>query len=317
MIRAFALVLMLFLWQGHAFAQDCAGPLKLIVGLAPGGGNDVVARLVAASVTKRFGRTIVVENKTGASGNIAAEYVARAPHDGCTITLRSNEHNVNPFIYARAGYVPADFTPIIQLVRGPGVIAANPGQPFKTLTEMVEYARSHPGKLSYGSSGIGGGNHVAAETFLRAAHLDILHVPYKGAALAMQDLIAGNVPLAVGSVASAMPYIQSGKIIPLAVTGPRRWPTLPNVPTVGEAGFPDATITYWGGLLAPAGTPKSAIDKLNQEFRAALEEEAIKEKLLSIGYEPVGGSPQDFDAFLQEDLRSMRTLLQGLNIKVE
>ena len=317
MFRMLSFVVALLLCQAPALGQECSGPLKLVVGLAAGGGMDVVARLLANSVTTRFSHTIVVENKTGASGNIAAEYVARAPRDGCTIIIRANEHNVNPLIYTRAGYEPGDFAPIVLLVRGPSVLVANPNQPFKTLSAMMEYARSNPGKLSYGSSGIGGGNHLFAETFLKAARLDILHVPYKGAALAMQDTISGNVPLSMGSVASALPYIESGKVIPLAVTGPKRWPTLPNVPSVAETGFANATTMAWMGLFAPAGTSKAAIDKLNQEFRAALEEAAIKEKLLTLGYEVAGGSPQEFDTFLQDDLRAMRKVVQELNIKVE
>ena len=317
MIRTLAIAFALLLWHVPASAQDCPQPLKLVVGLAAGGGMDVVARLLANSVTSRFNRTIVVENKTGASGNIAAEFVARAPRDGCTIIIRANEHNVNPLIYTRAGYEPGDFAPVVLLVRGPGVIVASPNQPFKTLAAMMEYARANPGKLSYGSSGIGGGNHIAAESFFRAAKLEIVHVPYKGAALAMQDTIGGNVPLSVGSIASAIPYIESGKVIPLAVLGPKRWPTLPNVPSISEAGYADATTVYWMGLLAPTGTPKAAIDKLNQEFRAVIEEAPIKEKLLSLGYETAGGPPQDFDLLLNDDLRAMRKLVRELNIKVE
>ena len=317
MFRPLGLATALFLCTASAFGQECSGPLKLVVGLAAGGGMDAVARLVANSVSTRFKRTIVVENRTGASGNIAAEFVARAPRDGCTIFIRDNAHHVNALIYTRPGYAPNDFEPIVWLSRAPGLIVANANQPFKSLGALVDYAKAHPGALSYGSSGIGGGNHLAAELFLRAAKINVLHVPYKGAAPAMQDLVAGNVAFSVGSIASSIAYVESGKLVPLAVTGPRRWATLPHVPTLAEAGFPDATIVFWMGLLAPAGTPKVAIDRLNQEFRAVLEEETVKEKLQALGYEPVGGPPQDFEVLLREDLRSMRPVVQELNLKVE
>lgn len=317
MLRTLLIAGALAVWQVPAFAQDCAGPVKLVAGLAAGGGMDGVARMMAQGVTARFNRPMIVENKVGASGNIAAEVVARSPRDGCTIIIRGNEHNVNPLIYSRAGYEPADFAPIVRLVSGPGVLVASANAPFKNIAGMIDYAKAHPGKLSYGSSGIGSANHVFAEMFLLAAKLDVVHVPYKGASLAMADTIAGTVPLSLGSIASALPYIQSGKVIPLAVTGPQRWPTLPNVPTLAEAGHPEATMVYYMGLLAPAGTPPAAIDKLNQQFRAVLDEPAVKEKLQTFGYDAVGGTPQDFDAFLQEDLRMSRKLMQELKIKVE
>lgn len=317
MIRVFLLACLLLLCRSPAWAQECSGPMRLLVGLAAGGGFDAVARILAQRVTERFGHPIVVLNKAGASGNIAAAYVAKAPHDGCTIIIRGNEHNVNPLIYTRAGYEPKDFVSIVRVLRGPGLLVASASQPFKTLREMVEYAKANPGKLSYGSSGVGAPNHVFVEMFLRSASINLVHVPYKGAAPAMADTVGGVVQLSLSSVVAAQPFISSGKVIPLAITGPKRWPTLPTVPTLSEAGYPDATMEYWMGLFAPAGTPMPVIEKLNQEFRAVLNDESVKEWMLAQGYDPVGGSVQDFDKFLEKDRRVSGTLMRELKVRVD
>jgi tripartite-type tricarboxylate transporter receptor subunit TctC len=316
-VRMVPLMSLLAFGVSSAIAQECSGPIKMVVGLAAGGGLDIIARLFAQRIAARFNQPMIVENKVGAAANIAAEYVARAPADGCTLTIRDNSHNVNPLIYTRAGYETKDFAPVVELTTGSGVIVVGATQPFNTLAGMVEYAKANPGKLSYGSSGIGSGNHLFAEIFLRAAKIDVVHVPYKGAALAMADTAGGQVQLSLGSIASAQPYIDSGKVIAVAVTGPKRWPTLPNVPSFSEAGYPDATMVYWNGILAPTGTPPAVINKLNQEFRAVLEEAPVKERLLALGYEPAGGSPEDFARFLEQDERTIRKLVQELKLKVE
>lgn len=308
------------LWLGlstAAWSQPCSGPVRLVAGLSPGGGMDAVARMLAQQAAMRLKQPVVVENRLGAGGNLAAEFVARAPRDGCTIIIRGNEHNVNAVIYSRPGYEPRDFAPILRVVAGPAVIVAASNQPFKTLGAMVDYARAHPGKLAYGTGGIGTANHVFAEVLAKAARISLLHIPYKGAAPAMADTVGGVLPLSFGSVAAALPYIQSGRLTPLAVTGPARWPTLPDVPTLAEAGYPAATMVYWMGLLAPAGTQPAAIGRLGDAFRAALQDPALKERLLAMGYQAEGGSPQDFEQFLRQDERLSRKLMQDLQLKVD
>jgi tripartite-type tricarboxylate transporter receptor subunit TctC len=300
-------------------AQDCApGPLRLVLGLSAGGGMDALARMLAERMATRYGQTVVVENKVGASGNIAAEFVARAPRDGCTLLFTANHHNVNPLLYAKAGYDPqADFVPVIRAVEGASVLVANAERPFKTLKQLVDFARANPGKLSYASSGIGLPNHVAMEMFTRAAGIDVVHVPYKGAAPAITDTIGGVVPLAMASTAAAQPYIASGKLLALAVSGRSRWPTLPEVPTMAEAGFPEATNIIWMGILAPAGTPPAFRAKLNAQLNSILQEKAVRDRLFAQGFEPANEGIAEFDAFLREDLRISRKIMQDLKLKVE
>ena len=314
---AVTLLFAMILTQAAALAQECPGTQRLVVGLATGGGMDALARQLAQRVGVRFGRTIVVENRSGASGNIAAEFVARAHHDGCTLIIRGNEHNVNPLIYARAGYEPKDFVPVVRAISGPAVIFAATNQPFKTLSGLVEFARANPGKLSYGSSGVGGANHVVTEMFLKSAQIDVTHVPYKGGGPAVTDAAAGHIALVVTSYSSAEAFVIAGKLIPLAVTGPSRWKSLPDIPTVAESGFPEATYSYWMGIFAPTGTPLAVREKLNEEFRAVLDEAPVRDRLLQQGFLTAGGSVSDFESFLREDERISRRLMQHLRLKVE
>lgn len=317
MKRLLCLVSVLVLSCLTARAQECPGGQRMVVGLAAGGGLDGMARTLSERLNARFGRSIVVENRIGASGNIAAEHVARAPRDGCTLIIRGNEHNVNALIYARPGYEPKDFMPVLRVASGPAVLLAHPSQPFRTMAQFVAYAKTNPGRLAYGSSGIGGANHVAMELLLKTAGVQVQHVPYKGAALAVNDTVAGHLPLAMASVASSEAFVSAGKLVPLAVTSPTRWPTLPNVPTLAEAGYPDATYAYWNGILLPAGAPTAVRDKLAEELRAVLEEPALRERLLKVGSLPGGGSSADFDTFLQADERLSRRLVQDLQLKAE
>jgi len=314
--RQLALACALLAGSLPALAQDC-NPLRIVVGLAPGGGADTIARALAQRLSARHGTTAIVENKTGAGGNIAADYVARAPKDGCTLLLRGSEHHVNAVIYSRPGYELKDFAPIAQVVNGPTIIVAHPAQPFKTLPALVSYAKANPGKLSYGATAAGSGSHVPMELFLRVAGIRIVHIPYKGGALSLADTTAGLLPVANSSVSVALPLIQSGKLVPLAVASRTRWPTLPNVPTMAEAGYPDANLVYWMGLLAPAGTPEPVQDKLNQQVRAILEEPAVRERLLAQGYEAAPGARQEFVRFLRNDEQVSRKLMQELKLKVE
>jgi tripartite-type tricarboxylate transporter receptor subunit TctC len=317
-IRAIGLAWLLYTCSVPAWAQDCHGAARMIVGFSAGGGADTHARLLAERMTARSGRPVIVENKPGAAGNLAAEYVAKAAADGCTLLLTGNNHNVNPFIYARAGYDPQkDFAPIIRTVEGASMLVTNPAQPYRTVAELVQYAKANPGKLSYGSSGIGGVNHVAMELFLKSAQINVVHVPYKGAAPALTDAIGGSVPLTVISTAGAQPYIASGKLTPLVVLGPTRSPALPDVPTALEAGYPDAAYVIWNGILAPSGTPLAVREKLNADLRAILQEKTVRDALGAQGWEPAGGSVADFAAFLDHDLSVSRKLMQELKLKVE
>ncbi|MCC2676732.1 MAG: Uncharacterized protein K0R58_3679 [Ramlibacter sp.] len=301
-----------------AAAQECPGPIRIVVGLSPGGGLDALARMVAQRWTEKSGKTVIVENRAGAGGNIAASYVAKAQADGCTILTTGNNHTINPAIYAKAGYELKDFASIIRAVEGTAVLTVHPSQPFKDLASLVEYAKANPKKLSYSSSGVGFPNHVAMELFLKAARIDIVHVPYKGSAPALADAVAGVVPVAISSGASALTHIQSGRLRALAVSAPVRWPTMPGVPSMAEAGYREAGSVTWLGFFAPAATPAPVVAKLNQDFRAIFEEGPIRDKLRLQGYETISAtSQQDFDTFLREEERVTRKLVQDLQLKVE
>ncbi len=317
MMRIAVVACALLMGSLPAQSQECAGPLRLIVGLSAGGGIDALARLLGQRLTTKFGRTVVVENMAGAGGNIAASYVAKAAPDGCTLLATGNNHTVNPMIYPKAGYGLKDFTPVIRAVDGTSVLVVHAQQPFRTVDELVQYARANPDKLSYSSSGIGLPNHVAMELFLKAAKIDVVHVPYKGSAPALNDTVAGVVPVSITSSAAALPFIKSGKIRALVISAHKRWPTLPDTPTVTEAGYPDASNVTWIGILAPAGTPAAARIKLNQEFRSVLEETEIRDRLRLQSYETVGGSIEDFDSFLHKDEQATRKLMSELKLKVE
>jgi tripartite-type tricarboxylate transporter receptor subunit TctC len=310
--------LLALLWLGQlpAWAQECQAQ-RIVVLAAAGGGADALARVVAQRLTARFNRTVLVENRGGAGGNVAAEYVSRAPKDGCTLLLTGNNFTLNPHVYAHAGYETKDFVPVHHGGDASLLLVAGAGQPFKTLQEMVAYARANPGKLTYGTSGIGGPPHLAMELLLKSAGIKMVHAPYKGGGPAMTDTMSGVVPMSIGSVAASAAFVASGRVVPLAVTGPRRWPTLPDVPSMVEAGFPGAVLLAWTGFLAPAGTPLEILHRYNREIDAVIQEPEVREKFLQIGYEPAPGTVEEFAKFLANDEVVNRKLAQDLKLKVD
>ncbi len=313
----FVLASLLLMAQAPSWAQQCPGAMRILVGLAPGGGADVVARTLAQRMTTKFGRTVVVENKAGAGGNIATEFVAKAPPDGCTLLVRGSEHHVNALIYAKPGYAIKDLVPVTRVAQGTVVILANPNAPFKTIGGLIDYAKANPGKLSYGSTGIGGGTHIAMEMFMRATGTQMVQIQYKGGSASIADTVAGILPLTATSAATALPLITTAKVIPLVVTTPNRWPGLPDVPTVTEAGYPDATVGYWMGILAPAATPLAVREKLNQELQSILDEPAIRERMQAQGLQAAPSSIRDFEKFLYDDEQASRKLMQQLKLRIE
>ncbi|HSV82971.1 MAG TPA: tripartite tricarboxylate transporter substrate binding protein [Ramlibacter sp.] len=306
----------LFIFPVTALAQEC-NPLRIALGQAAGGGADFVARVLAQRMNAKTGQTVIVENKSGAGGNIAAAYVARAPKDGCTLLFRGSDHHVNTMIYSSPGYELKDFVPVTRVVYGALIIVANPQQPLKSLRSVIDYARKNPGKLSYAATAAGSGVHVPMELFLREAGIKILHIPYKGAALSLADVAGGAVPIGIGSLSAAQPFLQGGKLMPLAVLSRGRWHSLPDVPTMTEVGYPEANMPSWLGLFAPAGTPTAMQQKLNQEFRAIIEEPAVRERLLGQGWEAAPSTLQEYARFLQNDERANRKLMDELKLKVE
>lgn len=302
----------------HAQPAYPTTPIKLVIVTPPGGSADSLGRIVAERLTSPLGQPVVVDNRGGAGGNIASQYVAKAPADGYSLLLTANNHNLNVRIYKDAGYDPRrDFVPVIQLSEGPSVLLTQPNSKFKTLKQVVDAAKAEPNKIAYGSAGFGQPVHIATELFMAAAQIQLLHVPYKGAGPAMQDALGGQVPLVMSSLAGAMPNITAGKLRALAITGDSRWPALPDVPTMAELGYPAATHRVWLGILAPAGTENATIARLNREINIILADPAIRERFLALGTAPIGGTPADFARKLQGDYDAVTEIVARTGMKAE
>jgi len=292
-------------------------PVHLILTVAPGGGLDATARLIAERLGQKLGQPVIVENRSGAGGNIAAEHVAHSAPDGYTLLVTSNGHTLNPLIYKSPGYDPLkDFVPIVELTEGPVVLVTQPNGRFKTLKDVVDAARASPGSLSYAHGGLGLPPHIAMEMFKQAAKIDIPDIPYKGAGPALQDTLGGHVPLAMLSLAGAAPHIAAGRLHALASSGAARWPSLPDVPTIAELGYPDVVYLNWQGVLAPAGTPPDIVARLHKEIAAVLDEGPIQERLTAMGAPPVVKGPADFAAMLRADYATNQQIVGKLNLKV-
>lgn len=301
----------------HAQPSWPTKPVRIVIMLAAGGGADNVGRMLAERLTGRLGQSVIVENKTGGGGNIGTEYVARSAPDGYTFLLTANSHTLNPLIYQNPGYDPkSDFVSVIELCEGPIVLATATKFPYKSLKDIVDAAKAKPGSIAYGSSGIGLPVHIAAELFKQAADIDLTHVPYKGAGQSVQDAIGGHIPLVTASFSAVAPYIQSERLRALGITGAKRWPSAPDIPTMAEQGYPVMQMA-WLGILAPRATPAAIVEKMNREIGAVLALPDIRERLLAQGWGPVGKSPADFDAMLAEDLEINRKLVARLGLKAE
>ena len=315
------LVLMAFVcpW-GHAqhAAPFPRKPVRFVVVTAPGGGLDVVGRIVADRLSRHWGQTVIVENRPGAGGNIASEYVARGLNDGYTLLETTNNHNINTFIYRQPGYdARRDFVPVVQLTEAPSVIVVHPQNPARSLKELVAAARASPGKLVYAHGGNGQPTHVAMEAFKSVAKIDIAPVPYKGGGPATQDVLAGQITLAMSALPGMSQHLQSGGLRALAITSANRWPTLPDVPSVAESGYPGYRHMTWIGLMAPAGAPREVVTRVNQAVAQVLQVPEVRQRILSIGAMPVGKSPSDFADMLKADYEATAKLVAEIGLKVD
>lgn len=301
-IWAFFISLLAF----SASAQENAypnKPIKLLVGYAPGGATDIVARSIAAKLQETLGQPVVVENRAGAGSNIASEMVARSAPDGYTLLLGTIANATNMTAYKNLGYdTMRDFVHITQTMTAPSVLALHPSVPAKNLREFVALAKQNPGKMAFSSSGSGGSPHLAGELLKMRASIDLIHVPYKGAAPAIADLLGGQVQMSFQTALSAIPHLKSGKLNVIAVASKKRMATLPNVPTMAEAGIADFEVSSWNGLFAPAKTPTSIVHALHSATIKALQTQDIKEKMEAQGAEPVGSSPDEFKAFVKAEI---------------
>jgi tripartite-type tricarboxylate transporter receptor subunit TctC len=277
--------------------------VTLTVGFAPGGGTDTAARIVAQKLSENIGQSVVVENKSGAGGNIAAQQIALAPPDGYTLHLTSvGPMSVAPHLVKNLGYDPKrDIAPITMGVMFPNVFVVNEAVPAKTLAEFVALAKQKPGKLTYASSGIGGAGHLAGELFKERAGIDIVHAPYKGGGPAMTDLLGGRIEMYVGVPSTTQPHVDAGKLRALATTGARRASTQPNVPTVAESGYPGFEATNWYAFVAPGKTPPQILDYWNREIGKVLADPKVKDDLARQGLDPMPGSRDELAQYIDRE----------------
>jgi hypothetical protein len=291
--------------------------VKIVVGFAPGGGSDFIARIVAQRLTAKLGQTVYVENRPGAGGNLGAEIALRSAGDGYTLFLAATSYTVNANLYKLPFDPVKDITPIARLASGPFVIATNPGTQIKTLKELVARAKQEPGKLTYASSGSGSITHIATEYFLSVAGVEALHIPYKGTSPALTDTISGTVQFMFGTVASTVPHVKSGKLQGLAVTTKERLGALPDLPTVIESGYPDFDVSVWHGLIGPKGIPKAIVDKLNQAVVEALSDPATAEQLATDGLTPAKDSPEAFGQLIELEVQRWGALVKSRGITLK
>lgn len=318
-LRHAVMLLGLLLTGFEAEAQNWpAKPLKAIVPFAAGSAVDIVSRVVFEQLSTQLGQSIVVENRAGAGGTIATAFVARADADGYTLLATSSAHTIAPSLYATLSYdPPRDFAAVIPLGMTPFVLVVPPGKGFKTAREFVAAANAKPGAFNFGSAGVGSASHLSAERFRLSAGLQAVHIPFKGGPEAMTEVIAGRIDFYFVAMGAALPQIQDGKLIALAVNGARRSPALPAVPTTQEAGFNNAEYPAWFGLFLPAKTPRDIVDKLHRETLKALQETKVRDKLATLGVEPLVMSTSDFDAHVEKEIAVNAALVRAIGVKAE
>jgi len=294
-------------------------PIRFIVPFVAGGSTDVAARIIADHMGETLGQPVVVENRGGSGGNIGGEMVARAAPDGHTILMGvTGLLTTNPHIYKSMPFDPAkDLAPISMAYTSDMVIVVPKSLPVRTLQEFVAYAKARPGQLSFGSSGHGASTHTAAELFRLAAGIDMVHVPYRGSGAAMNDLISGTIQMMLIQIAGAVGQIRDGQVRALAATGPRRHPLLPEIPSVGEAGWPNATATSWGCVMAPGGTPRPMIDRLNQAVVEALAAPAVQQRLSGAGVDGVSSTPEALAEFIAAEREKWGRVVREARIAVD
>ncbi len=317
-----AAAMMLGSLAGLAQAQGSAAnypnaPVRIVVGYSAGGPTDLAARLIAAKLQTALGQSVTVENRPGAGSNLASEIVARAEPDGYTLLMAAAPLTSNGHLYKNLKYdALRSFEPISQVMSAPSILAVHPNS-AKTIAELIAMARKEPGKLSYGSSGAGGTQHLAGEMLQQKAGIQLIHVPYKGAAPALNDLLGGQVSMGFMTSLGSVPYFKEGKLRALAVASTKRLPQLPDLPTMAEAGLAGVEIDSWSGLLAPAKTPPEIVEKLQREVSKALASPDILEKLRSQGAVVVGSTPAEFRSFLAHEHQEMGKVIKSIKLSLD
>ena len=306
---------------GAAFAQDYpARPVRMIAPFAPGGATDVLTRIVAQKLYERWGQTVIVDNRVGASGNIGAEFVAKsAPPDGYTLLMAGAPHAINMSLFRNLRYdLAKDLAPVSAVATFPSLIALHPSLPARSVKELIALARARPGQLNFGSAGNGSPNHLSMELFKTMAKVDMTHIPYKGGSGQMvTDLLAGQVQLASMGLPPSLPYVKAGKLRVVAITSTKRSPLLPDVPTVAEAGLAGFDVSSWYGVFTPLALPADLIRKLNADVVAILATPDMKERLASLGAEPAPMAAEEFGRFVQDEIAKWSKVVKDSGAKVD
>jgi len=293
-------------------------PIRLLIAQAPGGNADIIARALADGLAERLGQSIVADNRPGASGIIATETTVRAAPDGYTILLVPSSFGVNPAVTRKLPYDQLrDLTPITLVASAPNVLVVGPALPIKSVADLVKAAKANPGKLTYGSSGNLGSPHLAGELFELMTGTDMVHVPYKGAATAMVDLIGGRISLSFASLPSAISHIRGGRLTAIAVTSEKRWTAMPNLPSVAESGYPGFDVYVWVAFFAPAGTPRTIIDRIAGDTAKALESSEVKERFAAASIETGASTPESLATFLRKDFELWDKVIKSQGIKLD
>ena len=310
--------MLLMLVTAGALAAYPDHPIRLVVPVAAGGGNDIVARMLAQKLTDVWGQPVVVDNRPGAATAIGADIVAKAIPDGHTIMLTSVSFAINAGLRQKLPFdAVRDFAPITQVARVPQIMVVNPALPAATLAEFSALAKAKPGQINYASAGTGSSTHLAMEIFMDMTGIKLNHVPYKGTAPGLTDVIAGHVQTTFDAIPPTLPHIRSGRVRALVIGGPQRFPTLPDVPTFAEAGLPNYTFQSWFGILAPARTPEAIVRKLNGELTRVIRLPETRKVFIELGIEPLGTSPEEFGQYLRAEIARWSDVMRAHNIRGE
>src|SRR5262245_62072945 len=317
-MRILLALLMGFALHGQAQESWPSRPVRMILPFPPGGGTDILGRLIAERLSASLGQPVVTENRGGAGGNVGAEAAAHSAPDGYTIVLVAPSLAISPSLYSRLNYDPVkDFAPISLVATVPNVMLTHPAVEAQTLKEFIALARSRPGAMNYGSGGAGTSNHLAGELFNIVTGVKLVHVPYKGVNLAMQGVLAGEVHLVFIGIPAALPHIKAGRLRALALVAPQRSPALPEVPTAAEAGLKDFEVTTWYGVMAPAGTPRPIVARLNGELTKIMQTPDTKERLAALATDPLTSTPEEFGAYLKKEIAKWGEVVRKANLKAD
>ncbi|MBI3368640.1 MAG: tripartite tricarboxylate transporter substrate binding protein [Burkholderiales bacterium] len=305
--------------SAHVMGQDYPSKsVRIVVPFTAGSATDILARTVGQKLNEAWRQTVVIDNKPGAGGSIGAGQVAKAAPDGLTLMVQSSAQAVNPFIYPALPYdTLKDFVQVAGLAGQPNVLVVAPGSGYKSVADLLADARKNPGKLSFGSAGIGSGTHFNAEKFKLAAAIDVVHIPYKGTPEALTDVMAGRIAYFFSPISAALPQVRDGKLVALAVSSARRSSLLPAVPTIAESGLPGFDFNLWVAVFAPAGTPAAIVDKINHDVTRILGEPDVRERMAALGAEAMPMSPAELDRFLRSEMDEAAKIVKAAGIKVQ